>query len=107
MKKAPPPPAKSATPDLEPVVDPARPALWASLVFAIATMSLAYPGLTGQLLGNLHNDQYTLGYAFREFAAQSLRSGHGFPQWSPFLQEDCRTSPPCTATFSTRPSSCG
>ncbi len=84
MKKA--PPAKSVAPDLEPLADPAHPTLWASLVFAIATMSLAYPGLTGQILFNPHNDQYTLGYAFRDFAAQSLRSGHGFPQWSPFLQ---------------------
>jgi hypothetical protein len=66
--------------------EPRRPALWASLVYAIATMSLAYPALAGRILFNVHSDQYLLGYAFRDFAAQSLRSGHGFPQWNPFLQ---------------------
>ena len=66
--------------------DPKRPVLWASLAYAVATMLLAYPALAGKLLLSPHSDQYTLGYAFREFAAQSLRAGNGFPQWSPFLQ---------------------
>jgi hypothetical protein len=39
----------------------------------------------GRFLVSLHSDQYLAGYAFREYAASSLKSGHGFPQWNPFL----------------------
>jgi hypothetical protein len=59
---------------------------WAALVYAVSTMLLGYPALAGQFLINARSDQYLAGYAFREFAAQSLKSGHGFPQWNPFLQ---------------------
>ena len=45
------------------VEDPSRPTLWASLIFAAATMLLAWPGLLGQTLFNSRSDQYTLGYA--------------------------------------------
>jgi len=48
-------------------------------------MTLAYPALAGQFLINPRSDQYKAGYAFREFAAGWLRSGHGFPQWNPYL----------------------
>jgi len=47
---------------------------------------LGYPALVGKFLINPRSDQYLAGYAFREFAAQSLKSGHGFPQWNPYLQ---------------------
>ncbi len=63
---------------------PRRPLLWATLCSALATMSLAWPVLRGAFLVNPNSDQYLAGYAFREFAAQSLRSGLGFPQWNPF-----------------------
>lgn len=65
--------------------EPRHPNLWASVVYAVATLSLAYPALLGKFLVSNHSDQYIAGYAFREFAAQSLRSGHGFPQWNPYL----------------------
>ncbi|HEY4215881.1 MAG TPA: hypothetical protein VGM67_02020 [Gemmatimonadaceae bacterium] len=58
---------------------------WATLVYIVSTMLLAYPALAGQFLLNPRSDQYKAGYAFREYAAQSLRSGHGFPQWNPFI----------------------
>ncbi len=58
---------------------------WAALVYALSTMLLAYPALFGQILLNPRSDQYKAGYAFREFAAQSLRTGHGFPQWNSYL----------------------
>jgi hypothetical protein len=58
---------------------------WAALVYAIATLSLAYPALSGQFLVNPRSDQYIAGYAFREYAAHSLRSGAGIPQWNPFI----------------------
>jgi hypothetical protein len=80
-------PAESA--DIRPIEElpePSRPTLVATVVYAFATMLLAYPALVGQILFNKMNDQYIAGYAFREFAAQSLRAGQGFPQWNPFLQ---------------------
>ncbi|MDB4913960.1 MAG: putative rane protein, partial [Gemmatimonadetes bacterium] len=58
---------------------------WAALAFAIATMALAYPALSGQFLVNPHSDQYIAGFGFRDFAVQSLRSGWGIPHWNPYL----------------------
>ena len=58
---------------------------WASLVYALAVMTLAYPALGGGFLVNPHSDQYIAGYAFREFAAQYMRSNGGFPLWNPSL----------------------
>ena len=40
---------------------------------------------TGQFLVNPRSDQFIAGYAFREFAASSLRAGEGFPLWNPYL----------------------
>ena len=56
---------------------------WASLVYAIAVLSLAYPALAGKFLVNPHSDQYIAGYAFREYAAQYMRTHGGFPLWTP------------------------
>ncbi len=58
---------------------------WASLVYLVATFSLAWPALAGKFLVNPHSDQYIAGYAFREFAAATLRAGEGFPLWNPYL----------------------
>jgi hypothetical protein len=58
---------------------------WAALAYALATLALAYPVLSGQFLVNPHSDQYIAGFAFRDFAAQSLRAGQGIPQWNPYL----------------------
>ena len=60
--------------------------LWASLAYAIATLTLGHQALAGRFLVTTHSDQYIAGYPFREFAAESLRSGSGFPLWNPFLQ---------------------
>jgi hypothetical protein len=71
----------------EPELDaPRHGTLWASVVYAIATLLLGYPALVGKFLVNARSDQYIAGYAFRDFAAQSLKAGHGIPQWNPFLQ---------------------
>src|SRR5215475_12305793 len=83
----PPPPTRARRPT---ATSPALPSprfgtAWATLVYAIAAMMLAYPALAGQFLINPRSDQYKAGYAFREFAASWLRSGHGFPQWDPYL----------------------
>jgi hypothetical protein len=58
---------------------------WASLVYALGTLSLAYPALAGRFLVNPHSDQYIAGYAFREFAASTLRATGHFPLWNPYL----------------------
>lgn len=58
---------------------------WASIVYLVCTVSLAWPALFGKFLVNPRSDQYIAGYAFREFAASSLRAGEGFPLWNPYL----------------------
>ena len=58
---------------------------WAALVYAIAVLALSYPALAGQFLVNPRSDQYVAGYAFREFAASTLRSTGHFPLWNPYL----------------------
>ena len=58
---------------------------WAALAFAIATLALAYPVFAGQFLVNPSSDQYIAGFAFRDFAAQSLRAGQGIPHWNPYM----------------------
>jgi hypothetical protein len=57
---------------------------WAALICVCATLLLAWPALGGGFLVNPHSDQYIAGYSFREFAAQALRSGAGFPLWNPY-----------------------
>lgn len=58
---------------------------WTSLVYALGTFSLAYPALAGKFLVSPHSDQYIAGYAFREFAANMLRTAGHFPLWNPYL----------------------
>jgi hypothetical protein len=59
--------------------------LWAALTYLVATLALGFPALAGKFLVNPRSDQYIAGYAFREFAAASLRDGHGTPLWNPYL----------------------
>src|SRR5215208_2462052 len=58
---------------------------WAALVYGFATLSLAYRAIAGQFLVNPHSDQYIAGYAFREFAATTLRTAGHFPLWNPYI----------------------
>ncbi len=58
---------------------------WATLAYALATLSLGYPALLGKFLVNPDSDQYIAGYAFREFAASTLRATGHFPLWNPYL----------------------
>ncbi len=67
-----------------PPPSPRFPLAWSAVVCTVATMLLAWPALGGAFLVNPNSDQYLAGYAFREFAARSLRDGHGFPQWNPY-----------------------
>lgn len=59
--------------------------LWASLVYALCTLALAWPALGGGFLVNPHSDQYTGGFPVRDFAGQALKAGQGIPQWNPYL----------------------
>ena len=54
-------------------------------MFAVCTLALGLQAITGGFLVNPRSDQYMAGYPFREFAAASLRSGHGIPLWNPYL----------------------
>ncbi len=66
-------------------VAPHRALLWALLAYGIAALTLGYPALAGQFLVNPLSDQYIAGYAFRDFAAESLRESGSFPLWNPFI----------------------
>jgi Bacterial membrane protein YfhO len=79
------PPTRGASPASAALPGPRFATAWATLVYVLASMTLAYPALAGQFLINVRSDQYKAGYAFREFAASWLRSGRGFPQWNPYL----------------------
>jgi hypothetical protein len=60
-------------------------ALWAALTYALCTLALAWPALTGGFLVNPHSDQYIGGFPVRDFAAQSIKAGQGIPEWNPYL----------------------
>ena len=68
-----------------PIALPRRAYAWAVATYALAALSLGWPALTGQFLARVQSDQWLAGYAFREFAAASLRDGNGFPLWNPYL----------------------
>lgn len=54
-------------------------------MYALSTLSLAYPILAGRFLASPNSDQYMAGYAFREFGASMLRETGRFPLWNPYL----------------------
>ena len=60
------------------------PPLWAMLTCALAALTLAHPALGGQFLVSGISDQYIAGHAFRDYAANTLRAGDGFPLWNPY-----------------------
>jgi hypothetical protein len=67
------------------VEDPPHAGVWAALVYALCTFALAYPALAGKFLVNPRSDQFIGGFPVRDFAAASLKAGHGIPQWNPYL----------------------
>ena len=58
--------------------------VWAALVYAAASLTLAWPALMGRFLVSSHSDQYIAGYPFREFGAEMLRKTGAFPLWNPY-----------------------
>jgi hypothetical protein len=73
--------ASTPTPPTAPRFSP----LWAMLTCALAALTLAHPALGGQFLVSGISDQYIAGHAFRDYAANTLRAGDGFPLWNPYL----------------------
>ncbi|MEP7345051.1 MAG: hypothetical protein ABI877_07285, partial [Gemmatimonadaceae bacterium] len=81
-----PEPATADVPDAMSVDSaPRRSGLIAAAVFALCTMALGFPVLAGKFLVSPYSDQYIAGYAFREFAAATLKATGAFPQWNPYL----------------------
>ena len=58
---------------------PRRSGLIATVVFALSTLALGFPALMGKFLVSVYSDQYKAGYAFREFAAATLKMLSGVP----------------------------
>jgi hypothetical protein len=67
-----------------PVTGPKNGAGIAAIVYALATLALGWPALIGKFLVNPRSDQYIAGYAFREFAASTLKATGHFPLWNPY-----------------------
>jgi membrane protein YfhO len=82
-------PTKKArrTPRPDPVtaIAPRHDYAWAALIFAFCTLALGFPALGGAFLVSPMSDQFIGGYAVRNFAAMSLKAGHGIPLWNPYL----------------------
>jgi hypothetical protein len=74
-----------ATTIIAPADEPRFGFAWAALVYGLCALSLAYPALAGKFLVNPSSDQYIAGYAFREFAASTLKATGHFPLWNPYL----------------------
>lgn len=68
-----------------PAIAPRHEYALAALILAVCTLALALPALTGQFLVNPMSDQFIGGYPVRDFAAMSLKAGHGIPLWNPYL----------------------
>lgn len=73
------------SPTFEQPAAPSYALAWAMLACVLAALTLAHPAIAGGFLVAPVSDQYIAGYAFREFAAASLRAGEGFPLWNPYL----------------------
>ena len=65
-------------------LEPRLASLWAVVTYAVATLALGLPALAGQFLVGPRSDQYIAGYAFREFAATTLKATGSFPLWNPY-----------------------
>ena len=71
-------------PDAEvPEFEPRRPGLVAGAVFALTTLTLMWPLLTGRIV--LGDDQLIAGHAFRSFGAEFFRAVGSVPEWTPYL----------------------
>lgn len=58
--------------------------LWAAALYALCTLALMYPALSGQFLVNPSSDMLS-SYAYRQFGGSFMRETGGFAQWNPFI----------------------
>lgn len=65
--------------------EPKRPALVATLISSMWVAILSIPMLSGKFVAAAYNDQYSTGYAFREWAATQWKALGHFPLWNPEL----------------------
>jgi hypothetical protein len=75
----------SATISAAPPPAPRYEIAWALLIYVGCVLLLGYPALTGGFLVTPPSDQYIGGFPVRDFAAQSLKAGEGFPLWNPYI----------------------
>ena len=64
---------------------PRHATLWATLLLAVPIAALAWPMLLGRWLVGSMSDQYSTGYAFRDWAAQQWHATGHIPLWNPEL----------------------
>ena len=65
-----------------PSFEPRRPTLWATCAFILAALTVCAPMLAGRFL--LGDDQLTVGYGFRAYAAEVFHRTGQIPQWTPY-----------------------
>ena len=85
MAKADPGPTPQATDAPLVAADPKHPVLLAALLFVLPVALLCWPLAQGRFLGGLHSDQYSAGFAFRDFGAKYFLEHGSIPQWNPYL----------------------
>lgn len=68
-----------------PAYEPRRPMLVALAAYLVPVVVAFWPLVQGKFLGGLNSDQYSAGFAFRDFGAEVFRATHSIPQWNPYL----------------------
>lgn len=65
--------------------EPGAPKLLAAAICTLVALVLCAPVLGGRFLVGPNSDQYSAGFAFREFGAHMLRETGRVPEWNPML----------------------
>ena len=63
--------------------EPARPHLAAFGLLSFWVVLLSLPMLAGRFIAAPYNDQYSTGFAFRQWAAEQWKALGHFPLWNP------------------------
>jgi hypothetical protein len=69
---------------IAPAPEPRHAAWWAAALYAVATLALMWPALSGMFLVNPMSDLLSA-YAYRVFEAEMLRQTASIPQWNPYI----------------------
>jgi hypothetical protein len=76
-------PADAPVP-IAPAPEPRHAAWWAAALYAVATLALMWPAVSGMFLVNPMSDLLSA-YAYRVFEAEMLRQTAAMPQWNPYI----------------------